>query len=135
MPEGNSPMVDISPIPKFFWYSIGIFILLIGAAIAVSLIRHNDMTLEIASAKVEMVNSAADVERATADLTRTIHALQDENARLKQVALRPALSPLPFVVAPATQPSMVAMNPEPMIGRLNSRAQQMYRQAGIEAAK
>jgi len=141
MPEG--PVVDLSPIPKFFWYSIGICILAIGAAFAMSTIRQNDMTISIASARVEMVNSAAEVDRIAGDLNQTIKGLQVENAQLRaavQAAVdmhKPAYGPMaPVSVAkpifmPATQPS-ASRPPEEGIRDLRNRAEQMYRQAGVK---
>lgn len=68
--------MDISNIPKFFWYSVSISILIATLGLTTIAYRSANVSLEIANTKINLVSAITDTEQ-------LLSTVRKENERLK----------------------------------------------------
>lgn len=77
--------MDISSIPKVFWYSLSISLLSITTGLTVSSIRATDVSLEVANSKINFSKNINSVQRINHNLKFKIEDLEKADNAYKEL--------------------------------------------------
>lgn len=76
--------MELSHIPKIFWYSVSLAILLITATFSWAALQSNGMTIEIANAKIAITGQLSDLEKVNENLKNQLVLLNKTKAELEK---------------------------------------------------
>ena len=76
--------MELSHIPKIFWYSVSLAILLITATFSWAALQSNGMTIEIANAKIAITGQLSDLEKVNENLKNQLVLLNETKAELEK---------------------------------------------------
>lgn len=107
--------MDLSSIPKFFWYCCGISILTATFALTYIAWRSADVSLEIANTKIQLSSAIQDVKQAIATVEATTQP-------------SPTAAPLPTTV-PVVMHPRISKDIERARDTLNQAQQSIQRQS------
>lgn len=75
--------MDISPIPKFFWYCVGIAILVATCTLILIAYRAQEVSIEIAHTKIQLSQAIADMKSAVSEIEQQKIALEQKKTQVK----------------------------------------------------
>jgi len=76
--------MEISHVPKIFWYSVSLAILLITATFSWAALQSNGMTIEIANAKIAITGQLSDLDKVNENLKNQLVLLNKTKAELEK---------------------------------------------------
>ena len=76
--------MDLTHIPKIFWYSVSIAILVITGTFSWAALQSKGMTIEIANAKIAITGQLTELEKVNENLKRQLAALNNTKKELEE---------------------------------------------------
>ncbi len=76
--------MELSHVPKVFWYSVSLAILLITATFSWAALQSNGMTIEIANAKIAITGQLSDLDKVNENLKNQLVLLNKTKAELEK---------------------------------------------------
>ena len=102
--------MEVSSIPKVFWYSLSISLLSVTTGLTISSIRATEVSVEVANSKINLSKNINSVQRINQDLKMKVGELEEIDRAYKE--LQQKYNKLIKSTKPSVTQELRELNPE-----------------------